>query len=63
MIAGFGIPVHLKIETVIVGTVFKAVYKLPKNITELETYVTYERKRRSATRWDIYQLLAQALEM
>ncbi|XP_064212286.1 uncharacterized protein LOC662568 [Tribolium castaneum] len=63
-IAGFGIPVHLKEETVIVGTVFKATYHVPENVTELKApYVTYERRKRSATRWDIYNLLSQAFEM
>ncbi|XP_044258572.1 uncharacterized protein LOC123007373 [Tribolium madens] len=63
-IAGFGIPVDLKKETVIVGTVFKATYHVPENVTELKApYVTYERKKRSATRWDIYNVLSQAFEM
>ncbi|RZC39203.1 uncharacterized protein BDFB_009817 [Asbolus verrucosus] len=64
IIAGFGIPVDLKRETVIVGTVFKANYKLPTNVSDIKNpYVFYQRKKRAATRWDIYGMLSQAIEM
>ncbi|RZC36108.1 DM4 12 domain containing protein [Asbolus verrucosus] len=63
-IAGFGVPVELKSPTVIFGTVFKGNYRFPTNVSQIrEPYVLYERRKRAATRWGIYGLLAQAIEM
>ncbi|XP_044258932.1 uncharacterized protein LOC123007612 [Tribolium madens] len=63
-IFGVGIPVDLKPETVIVGMVIKANYRYPTNVTELrQPFVTFQRKKRGASRWDLYALLTQALEM
>ncbi|KAJ3666044.1 hypothetical protein Zmor_001500 [Zophobas morio] len=64
VITGFGIPLDLKRETVIVGTVFKANYVVPMNISQLvNPYVFYQRKKRASSRWDIYKLLSRAIEM
>ncbi|KAJ3627769.1 hypothetical protein MTP99_015119 [Tenebrio molitor] len=63
-ICGFGVPVDLKARTVIFGTVFKANYKFPTNATQITNpIVTYARKKRAATRWDLYAVLGRALEM
>ncbi|KAJ3666043.1 hypothetical protein Zmor_001499 [Zophobas morio] len=63
-ICGFGIPVDLKPETVIVGMVLKANYRFPTNASEITNpIVTYARKKRALNRWDLYALLSQALEM
>lgn len=48
MIAGVGIPVDLRQETVIFGMVYKASYPLPTNVSQLSnTNTILQRKARS----------------
>lgn len=67
MVVGVGLPLVLQEEAVIIGTVLKSGYFLP-NISTAYTnpsnVVTEKRrKKRSFSRWDIYEALSQILEM
>ncbi|XP_044762175.1 uncharacterized protein LOC123319329 [Coccinella septempunctata] len=49
MIAGVGVPVDLRQETVIFGMVYKATYALPNNITQLQnSNIIFQRQARSS---------------
>ncbi|RZC39204.1 uncharacterized protein BDFB_009818 [Asbolus verrucosus] len=65
IITGFGIPVDLRLETVIIGSIIKGYYYLPTNVSIFKPFgdVYYERRKRSLSRWDIYDLLAQVWQM
>ncbi|XP_017770662.1 PREDICTED: uncharacterized protein LOC108558300 [Nicrophorus vespilloides] len=68
-IMGAGFPVDLHDESVVVGIVLKANYKLPINTTDYTNPSTvFARKKRSLdvltpTRWDIYKMLEGYAEM
>ncbi|KAJ3666046.1 hypothetical protein Zmor_001502 [Zophobas morio] len=62
IITGFGVPVDLSLETVIIAAIIKGNYVLPSNVSDLKPFgnVYYQkRKKRTLSRWDIYELLAQ----
>jgi hypothetical protein len=66
IITGFGIPLDLRLETAIIGSIIKGWYTLPQNVSDLKPFgnVYYERrKKRALSRWDIYDLLAQLWQM
>ncbi|XP_068909570.1 uncharacterized protein [Tenebrio molitor] len=66
IITGFGIPLDLRVETAIIGSIIKGWYTLPQNVSDLKPFgnVYYERrKKRALSRWDIYDLLAQLWQM
>lgn len=61
---GFGVPVDLRTETVIVGSTLKARYYLPTNVTDYTNPGTiYSRKKRSLSRWDLYKVSAEILSV
>lgn len=57
-------PVDLKDETVAVGHILKASFKLPSNASAYSSpsVVTY-RKKRSFSRWDLYEILSRAADL
>ncbi|XP_019772532.1 uncharacterized protein LOC109546141 [Dendroctonus ponderosae] len=63
VIFGIGIPVPLQFQSLTLGMVMKAFYLLPTN----STYYTHPtistiRRKRSATRWKIYEIIENYLE-
>lgn len=60
---GLGIPVDLRTETVIIGSFIKGNYKFPTNVSQLNTPTIYSRRKRSLSRWDVYEFMAQAFQM
>ncbi|XP_018575984.1 uncharacterized protein LOC108914621 [Anoplophora glabripennis] len=63
LIIGVGIPVEIKSHAVVFGWAYRAVYGLPTNLSELMPMDYNERKKRSASRWDIYQMMEQMSEV
>ncbi|XP_044258573.1 uncharacterized protein LOC123007374 [Tribolium madens] len=65
IITGIGVPLDLQLETVVIGWIIKGYYRLPTNVSDIKPFgnVYYERRKRSLSRWDIYDLLAQMWQM
>lgn len=65
MIAGIGLPIELKDQSITMGAVVKSYYLLPNNSTYY-THPTIElarKKRTTATsRWQLYQTLRYFIE-
>ncbi|KAJ8938433.1 hypothetical protein NQ318_011872, partial [Aromia moschata] len=57
----FGVPLEIASNTVVVGWAFRASYNLPTNISQL--VIRESRKRRSLSRWDVYEMLEKDSEM
>ncbi|XP_066141783.1 uncharacterized protein [Euwallacea fornicatus] len=64
MIFGLGIPVEVNLNSVVMGSTIKAYYLLPDNSSVFTnpSIGDYQRKRRSASRWKIYELIESYLE-
>ncbi|RZC33151.1 DM4 12 domain containing protein [Asbolus verrucosus] len=63
MIAGIGLPIELRDQSITVGTVVKAFYLLPTNSTDYtQPSIDYARRKRSSTRWAIYGLIEKFFE-
>ena len=63
MIAGIGIPIELRDQSITIGTVVKAFYLLPTNSTDYtQPSIDYVRKKRSSTRWVTYKLIENFLQ-
>lgn len=61
---GVGLPLVLHDESVIVGMVLKGGYHLPNNSSDYTNpSVVYAKRKRSVTRWDLYEVMAQAAEL
>ncbi|XP_023017196.1 uncharacterized protein [Leptinotarsa decemlineata] len=62
-IFGLGLPFEVKRNAVTLGTVMKAFYLLPTNssIYTRPSLVIYERKKRSTSRWMLYEILERFL--
>ncbi|XP_066142130.1 uncharacterized protein [Euwallacea fornicatus] len=63
VIFGIGIPVNLQSQSITLGMVMKAFYRLPNN----SSYYTHPsidiyRKKRSPTRWQMYEIFEKYLE-
>lgn len=64
MIAGIGLPIELKDQSITMGAVVKSYYLLPNNSTYY-THPTIElarKKRDVTTRWQLYQTLKYFIE-
>lgn len=61
---GAGMPVDLQDETVAVGHILKVSYLVPSNASAYTrpSIVTY-RKRRSITRWNVYEIFSKAADL
>ncbi|XP_015840908.2 uncharacterized protein LOC107399276 [Tribolium castaneum] len=63
MIAGIGLPIELRDQSITVGTVVKAYYLLPNNSTYYtHPSIDYARKKRSSSRWVAYKLIESFFE-
>ncbi|XP_066251438.1 uncharacterized protein [Euwallacea similis] len=63
MIFGLGIPVEVNQNSVVMGSAIKAYYLLPDNSSVFTNpSIDFQRKRRSASRWKIYELIESYLE-
>lgn len=63
MIAGIGLPVELKDQSITLGAVVKSYYRVPNNSSDFtRPTITVARKRRNITRWHIYEMLIELLE-
>lgn len=68
MIAGIGLPVELKDQSITMGAVVKSYYLLPNNSTYYtHPTITLARKKRENkneiyTRWKIYDVIVKFLE-
>ncbi|KAG5861200.1 hypothetical protein JTB14_019035 [Gonioctena quinquepunctata] len=62
-IFGLGLPIEVQNNAVTIGTVMKAFYLLPTNssIYTHPSSVIYERKKRSTSRWMLYEILERFL--
>lgn len=64
MIAGIGLPVELKDQSLTLGAVVKSYYLLPNNSTYYThpTIVLARKNRNAPTRWKIYDTLIRFIE-
>ncbi|KAF7280670.1 hypothetical protein GWI33_005636 [Rhynchophorus ferrugineus] len=63
VIFGIGIPVEVQYQSITLGMVLKAYYQLPNNSSYYTNpTIDYERKKRSPTRWMIYEMIEKYLE-
>lgn len=63
MVAGIGLPVELKDQSITLGAVVKSYYELPNNSTAYtRPTVTLARKKRNPTRWLLYESIINFLE-
>lgn len=61
---GVGLPLVLNDESIIVGFVTKAAYHLPYNSTQITNPgITFVKKKRDISRWDLYGVMAEIAEM
>ncbi|KAJ8938432.1 hypothetical protein NQ318_011871 [Aromia moschata] len=59
----FGVPLEVKHEAITIGTVMKAFYLLPTNSSVYtRPSIDYERRKRSTTRWVLYDMLEYYLD-
>lgn len=67
MVVGVGLPLVLQQEAVIIGTVLKSGYMLPNTSTAYtnpsNVVEDQIRKKRSTSRWDVYEAFSQILEV
>ncbi|KAJ8967293.1 hypothetical protein NQ314_002966 [Rhamnusium bicolor] len=62
-IFGVGIPLEVKNQAITVGTVMKAFYLMPTNSSVYtRPSIDYERRKRSTSRWILYEILESYLE-
>lgn len=63
IIFGIGIPFEVDGQSIVLGTAVKAYYTLPDNSSYfLHPELSYERKRRTVSRWNIYGFIEEYLE-
>lgn len=63
MIVGIGLPTELRDQAITLGVVAKAFYLLPTNSSDYtHPSIDYARKKRSVSRWIIYELIETFLK-
>ncbi|CAH1373743.1 unnamed protein product [Tenebrio molitor] len=63
LIAGVGLPIELRDQSITVGTVVKAFYLLPTNSSDFtHPTINFVRKKRAATRWIAYGFIEKFFE-
>lgn len=64
MIAGIGLPVELKDQSITIGAAVKSYYRVPNNSSDFtRPTITVARKERNViTRWQIYEIFVRLLE-
>lgn len=62
-IVGIGLPLTIRQESIVIGIVIKASYKLPTNSTDITNPGVQYLRKRSTSRWNIYKLLNELLTL